>query len=193
MYLTDTYTIGNLKLFLWTPGSNPQLDSKFDILREQQFASADKLRENYSREHFSTCEVLSMVEDDCGNVLSCSSILKRPIWPEGVYRILNRLWKPMERVDFTSKVSAANLLLIRSQIQWLKVNRDAKLYFVSREKLNWTKWAVKIFSQQNLHFNTDSRKFLTCEDVNCQACWQTIIYNGDASLLELWKHIKNDN
>ena len=62
MYSTDTYTIGNLKLFLWTPGSNLELDSKFDILREQQFVSADKLRENYAREHFSTCEVLSMVE-----------------------------------------------------------------------------------------------------------------------------------
>ena len=193
MNSTDIYTTGNLKLFLWLPGSNLELDSKFNILREQQFISTDKLAKNYTHEHFSKCEVLSMVEDDCGNILSCSSVLTKQIWPDGVYRIVNRLWKPTERVDFTNKVSAANLLSVSSQIHWLKTNRDTKLYFVSREKTNWTKWAIKILSQQNLHFNTDSRKFLTCEDVNCQACWQTIIYNGDESLLELWRHIKDDN
>lgn len=171
---------------IWIPGSDNALDAEFNRLRQIQENSDHKLSSNYICSHFSNCEALSMVEQN-GKIISCSSILHREIWPKGTFRVLNRLWKPVNRVFLTREASAVNVLMLKEQIEWLKVNRYSKLFFISRNKENWTSWAIKMLNQKGLYFKTNDKKYLTCENEDDLSCWQKIIYQGDDSLLYLWK------
>ena len=175
-----------MKFHIWTPNSDSILDDQFHELRQKQFTSKHKLRQNYSKSDFDDCLKLTMVEDSSGKILACSSILQRDIWPSGVYRILNRLWKPSNKIFIVKDIAEAIVVTMNNQIEWLKINTDMKLYFISREKPGWTTWAIDKSKRSGFEFKTDPRRFQTCKHFNSERCWQQIIYNGNCSLLNLW-------
>jgi hypothetical protein len=175
-----------MKFHIWTPNTNSELDDKFHNLRQNQFSSGHNLRLNYSKKDFDECLKLTMVEDSSGKMLACASILQRDIWPNGVYRILNRLWKPHNKIFIVKDIAEAIVVLMTNQIDWLKTNTDVKLYFISRQKLNWTTWAIEKSKKAGFMFSTDVRFFQTCKFATSDKCWQQIIYNGDQSLLDSW-------
>ena len=173
----------------WIPGSNPELDFLFNELRERRFRDqSHRLWKNYSKESFNNVAALSITFDDKNNPEVCSSISQSTCWPDDVYRIYNRVWRLTNKKTFLQKLSPTMAAIAQSQIQWLKENTDCKLYFVSRQTANWDEWLIDRFKTgYNMDFKTDNYLYLTCPNECDETCWQRIIYNGDESLLEIWK------
>lgn len=175
----------------WKYRENKQLDELFNELRQRQYANhSDRLWKNYDESILSLSTALSIVFDDNDVPLICSTIAHKSIWPDGVYRIFNRTWKPQYRKESLHRgVSPEMALIGYSQINWLHANTECKLYFFSRETDNWRKWAINSFSKDfNIFFTDGEYDFLTCENTSSDTCWQTIIYNGDFDVLKNWPH-----
>ena len=175
----------------WIPGSDSKLDSIFDSLRDEQYQDrAHRLWENYSKENFNFAVALTIYfENDVP--LLCSSIASRPCWPENIYRILNRTWKPANRLTWPNGVGQNWAITLSSQINWLKENTECKLYFISRQKAGWEDWCIRSFKKHGLEFKTDNYKYLTCPNECDSTCWQKIIYNGSEELLSQWNRQQN--
>lgn len=180
-----------MKTETWIPGSNNQLDTLFDQLREQQFNDkSHKLHKNYSREFYKFCLAFTIVFDDNGMPEMCSSISQRDCWPSNAYRILNRLWKvnDLRKQGAPGIMSESFGLTALSQIDWINNFTNNHLVFISRETENWERWVSRQFKEgYNLNFKMSKYKFLTCPN-ECEAtCWQKIIYIGNDKYLKLWK------
>jgi hypothetical protein len=178
-----------MKTITWRPGSNAQLDEEFENLRQIQFNNTEhRLWKNYSRRAFKFATALTIHWNDLGEPEMCSSIASRNCWPVGAYRILNRLWKSSNKINYPRIMSPSFAETAKSQIAWLKENTDCKLVFISRQTDNWENWVIKNFRDvYGMDFNTDNYKYLTCFSECNPTCWQKIIYNGDVTLLESWK------
>jgi len=179
-----------MRTITWKPGTDPEHDKLFDDLREQHYNDhSHRLWQNYSKEEFNfICPVALTIHFDDNEIPEvCSSISERSCWPNGAYRIHNRVWKCNNRKQFLRKVSPSMGLSAKSQILWLKKNTDAKLYFISRQTNNWDNWMIAHFKEYGINFKTDNYLYLTCPDECDDNCWQRIIYSGNETLLEQWK------
>lgn len=178
-----------MKTYTWIPGTDPKLDSLFDSLREQQYQDkSHRLWKNYSADSFDTAVALTICFNNQGEPEMCSSIASRDCWPTNAFRILNRLWKHSNKINFPRVMSPSFAETAKSQISWLEENADCGLYFISRQTDNWEDWVIKNFSKvYGFQFNKDPYKYLTCPNECDDTCWQRIIYNGDSTVLEQWK------
>jgi hypothetical protein len=174
----------------WAPGSNPELDQLFDQLRDRQYQdTSHRLYKNYSQENFNFSVALTIHFDSNGNPELCSSIASRECWPAGAYRILNRLWKPNNRIAFPRRMSRSFGNTTASQLEWLRTNvPDYKLSFISRQSNNWQQFVIKEMQEQdNIVWHADLYKYLTCPNECDDTCWQHILYQGDEKILLDWK------
>lgn len=177
----------DLHAYTWHKDEMNSYNELFHTLRQKQFENtSDRLHKNYSVDNFANSVAFSIVFNHDTPVL-CSSISIKSCWPKKVYRIFNRLWKPENsRIGYPKVMSASFGFLAKSQVQWLEQNTDCMLYFISRETQNWEKWVANQLLSYNLEFNTSNYKYLTCENLCDDSCWQSIIYHGDATLLDSW-------
>jgi hypothetical protein len=177
-----------MKVKTWSPDTDLVMDQLFDQLREKQYNDkTHRLWKNYSKENFKHAVALTIVfnKDDVPEV--CTSISSRSCWPENVYRIYNRTWKPFNKQKFLRTVTPAMGLAGQDQIAWLK-NKKCDLYFISRETENWQSWMIENFAKDfNINFKSDNYMYLTCPNECDESCWQRIIYNGDENVLKKWK------
>jgi hypothetical protein len=178
-----------MRVETWAKGTVPELDSLFDSLREQQYQNKEhRLWKNYSKDNFDIAIALTICFNDDDQPEMCSSISARTCWPDGAYRILNRLWKHSNKIVYPRVMSDSFGQSAQSQIDWLKSNTSYQLYFISRQTNNWEEWCIKNFRNRfNLPFETDNYKYLTCPNECDDTCWQKIIYNGNTDLLSQWK------
>lgn len=178
-----------MKTITWTPGSNKKLDKTFDQLRDQQYQNTDhRLWKNYGRDSFQFAVALTICFNDDGIPEICSSIASRDCWPTDAYRILNRTWKTTNKQPLMKEISQAMGLATISQIKWLEENTDCELYFISRQTDNWMTWVSRNYKRQfNLDFKVGKNKYLTCPNECDDSCWQSIIYQGNDTLLNHWK------
>lgn len=178
-----------MRTLTWAPGTNPEYDQLFEILRAEHYAdTSHRLWKNYAKEAFKDVAALTIYFDDNGIPEMCSSILARDCWPNGAYRILNRLWKHSNKIVYPRVMSKSFGLSAESQINWLKQHTDYELYFISRETSNWEQWVIRNFNDvYNISFQTDNYKYLTCPNEYDDSCWQKIIYIGNTALLEQWQ------
>jgi hypothetical protein len=178
-----------MKAITWTPGENSNLDQLFDNLREQQYNDrSHRLWKNYSSKSFDFAVAFTIWFNDNDEPEMCSSIASRTCWPKNTYRILNRLWKHSNKITYPRKMSVSFGESAKSQIEWLKLNTNFDLCFMSRQTNNWEEFAIENFHEQlGLYFKTDNYKYLTCPNECDDTCWQKIIYTGNHSVLEQWK------
>lgn len=174
----------------WKPGENSELDKLFDDLREKQYQDkTHRLWKNYSREFLQYTVALTICFDDNNIPEMCSSIASRNCWPNGAYRILNRLWKANNKIAFPRRMSPSFGHSAISQITWLRENTECELYFISRQTPHWEKFVVDEFkTQHNILWQTNENKYLTCPNECDDTCWQKVLYNGNQELLKTWKH-----
>ena len=175
----------------WIPGTNSEYDQLFEVLRKQQYDNHEhRLWENYSRAAFTEVAAKTIHFNDDNTPESCSSITRRACWPNNVYRILNRFWKPFNRLELHQRTMTNSIgESTKSQVKWLSANTNCELYFISRQTAGWQEFVVKCYKRDfNLNFKSDMNMlYLTCADECNDTCWQRIIYNGDESILEKWK------
>lgn len=177
-----------MKSITWEPGTDRYLDQLFDHLREEQYQDrSHRLWKNYSKDSFESAVALTIVFNDSVPEV-CASISNRECWPSNAYRIYNRTWKCSNKKSFLRSVTPAMGAAGVDQVQWLKENTDAELYFISRETDNWQDWMIEHFAKDfSLEFKKDNYMYLTCPNECDDSCWQRIIYNGNEELLETWK------
>lgn len=173
----------------WAPGTNIEHDRLFNNLREQQYQrKTHRLWQNYSERMIADCIACTICFGANGEPEMCSSIAVKSCWPNGAYRILNRLWKHSNKIPYPRVMSPSFAESARSQIEWLREHTDCKLFFISRQTDNWEQWVIENFRDvYSIHFSTDGYKYLTCSDQCDDACWQKIIFNGSKELLQQWK------
>lgn len=173
----------------WRPGTDPKLDSLFDDLREQHYQDrTHRLWKNYHRDAFKEVSALTICFDDKGIPEMCSSILVRDCWPAGAVRVLNRLWKSNNKINYPRTMSASWGLSAQSQFEWMKENLDHDLCFISRQSNNWQDFTRQEFARQfKIHWSSDNFRYLTCSNEDDESCWQHILYLGNEKLLEKWK------
>jgi hypothetical protein len=178
-----------MRTVTWAPGSDLELDKLFNDLREQQYQDrSHRLWENYSRDSFKFAVALTICFDNNDVPEMCASVASRDCWPENVYRILNRLWKHSNKIKYPRTMSPSFADVAKSQIAWLKEHTNYQLYFISRQTDNWEEWVIRNFKEvYDIPFETDKYKYLTCPNECDNACWQKIIYHGDARVLDVWK------
>lgn len=181
--LDETLT---MKTITWAPFTNQEMDKLFDELREIQYKDkTHRLWANYNKDFLNYCVALTMCfEND--QPIACSSISIRDCWPKNCYRILNRTWKPYERLKFPRKLSMSIVESAKNQISWLKANTNMKIVFISRQTTNWDDWLMSNLNSHNLNFTKDRHLYLTCPNTNDDSCWQKIIYQGDEKILLNW-------
>jgi hypothetical protein len=177
-----------METYTWVPGTEPELDKIFDDAREARYQDRHhRLWENYSKDHFESAVALTIAFNKEGIPEMCSSISSRECWPQGAYRILNRLWKHSNKVFYPRVMSLSFAESAKSQIDWLEQHTNCKLFFISRQTDNWQEWVMRNFREvYDVDFSTDTYKYLTCPNECDSTCWQSIIYNGDAELLTDW-------
>lgn len=175
----------------WNIGSNPEYDALFEQLREQHHNDrTHRLWKNYSEQSLKNSGAVArtICFNDQGDPEMCSTISSRSCWPQGAYRILNRLWKHSNKIAFPKKMSPSFGYSAISQIDWLQNNTEYKLYFISRQTDNWQEWVTRNFyNEYGVQFVYNSNKYLTCPGEQDDACWQNIIYNGSEEVLQQWK------
>lgn len=178
-----------MQTITWTPDTDTELDLLFDTLRIQQYNNqSHRLWKNYGSDAFNSVTALSICFNNENQPEICSSIISRPCWPDGVYRIMNRTWKQTNKQTMMKSISPAMADTTANQIQWLKDNTDYQMYFISRETDSWVDWTIDKFkSQYNLEFETTPHKYLTCPNECDDSCWQKIIFNGNTDILTSWK------
>jgi hypothetical protein len=181
-----------MRAVTWKPGTDVFLDSLFDELREKRYSDkSHHLWKNYSKEElevWSGSIAYTICFDDHDNPEMCSTISSRDCWPKKTYRILNRLWKNSNIINYPVIMSPSFGYTAKSQIDWLRENTSYELYFISRQKENWEKWVIRMFKQHyDLSFQTDNYKYLTCPNECDDTCWQKIIYQGNSAILNQWK------
>lgn len=171
----------------WT--IDPALDAIYEDLRKKHYINTGhRLYKNYSQNHIQEVSAKSIYWGHSGEPEIVSSILARPCWPDGTFRILNRLWKPKMLTNPIFEINEGFSKLIEDQISWCEL-RGAKGFFMSRQgDTAWREWAVdKLQQQTNLEFHLPDEKFLTCSNEDLDDCWQKIIYYGDLEQLDSWK------
>lgn len=178
-----------MEAITWVPGTNPELDKLFEVLRIEQYNDhSHRLWKNYGADSFASVTALTICFNDSYQPEICSSITSKDCWPTNVYRIHNRVWKITNKKEYLRTISLGMGIAAQSQIEWLCNNTKSELYFISRQTNNWNNWMIKHFSESfGIHFKTDKYAYLTCPNECDETCWQTIIYNGDEQLLTKWK------
>lgn len=171
----------------WIPGTDRNLDNLFEELRNNFYCSQHHpLWYNYNKDHFQTCSALTISFDNHTPIF-CSSILERKIWPDGVFRIMNRYWRVGNDHTLLKTISPGSGEMTMSQIAWVKSQPKFQLAFISRQYDFWQEFIAKEYRQRyNIEFEIDNYKYLTCENMNDDTCWQRIIYQGNADILSQW-------
>ncbi len=169
---------------------NPEL---FDIYyRELKFHAAmtdRKLASNYRIENMDINSQLAFsiaYNEMVDSPTILSSIYRRSTWPVGMYRILNRTWKPLGEEDIlpTRKVNALWAEMIDSQIHWLKTNvSEYTTAIISREHNSRN---TLIHLMEDVHETSinrfellDERVWLCENKSNPESCYQDVIYTGE--------------
>lgn len=176
---------------IWIPGTDGELDDLFDMHRQTHYNDeSHRLHNNYSREAFAEVSALSITfENDEPSMFG--SILQRSCWPDKAYRICNRTWKSKEQRLVTGSMHGPSPVfseMITAHVDYVKLNFNWDLLFISRQTDNWQRVAKTTFKRRlNLEFEYDNYKYLTCENECDDTCWQNILYMGDDSVLSTWK------
>lgn len=181
---------GKFRDVVTTWKTDPLLDLIYDDLRQQHYNRQHlRLYRNYSHDHVKEVSVKSIYWRDDGSPGIICSVLGRKCWPQGTYRILNRLWKPTINTGPRRGIDHGFSMLVINQTQWC-MDRGARAVFMSRQTDGWTRWAGEHFNRSTgLFFECPTGRYLTCDDDENNECWQKILIHGDVnSVLNTWRN-----
>lgn len=157
---------------------------------------ARKLSNNYQIHNMSIDDQLVFsigYQYDVDDPFGLSSVYRRDSWPLGVYRILNRTWKPLGELDdgVTLKLDQIWIDMIDDQIRWLRCNvPDYKAAIISREhdSRKFLQHLIKKLdaSSTNKFTLCDSRIWLCENKNNPNGCYQDVLYTGESEVIETW-------
>lgn len=160
----------------------------FDYYRDLEAKSDSPLASNYNTKNFILSEqsILSYYKKDIDSDPSTfSTIYRRNWWPQGCYRIINRMWQYPRNKKIKGDVGQHVYHMIQSQIHWCLEQEDFRLAFISRQNVNrlYDRFIIGL-DKLNLSFEKGP-KIWVCKG-SSQDCFQNILYYGDSSILDNW-------
>jgi hypothetical protein len=168
-----------IKTYTWI--SNSELQSRFDSARLQIAASDHPLAINY-KDRFNESEIVAYsisCTDD--TVYLCGSIARKPYWPAGVYRVLNRLFKPTPKDVFTKRIESFWVDMALQQVEFCKTLPDFRSAIISR-KLGYKKalGRLKLYiNERGVDCDVWDSDIWVCNDYNNPECQQNILSFGE--------------
>ncbi len=168
-----------INTYTWT--NDPLLQKRFDLAREQISRSSHPLAVNY-RENFNSSEIIaySMSCTD-EEVFLCSSIARKEYWPIGVYRVINRVFKPEPKETFTKNIEAYWVDMILQQVDFCKSLPDFRTAIITR-KLGYTSTLShlgKYLTDRGLNNAVWDRPVWVCNDYHNPECQQNVLAIGE--------------
>ena len=160
----------------------------FEESRALEASQTNSLAVNYSdQNYFLDQQIRFFIGFDKDVPVVFSSIFRLDWWPEGAYRILNRLWKPNKNATIKKTIDPLFFIMVTAQTEWLSTQPNFKVAFVSRQ--GNSKKYLKYFAEQNNCNGNNMNEFdlpiRTCQGPDCD-CLQNIVYIGDRAVLEGW-------
>ncbi len=156
------------------------LQEKFDHARNQIANSSHPLSCNYA-ENFNSKEILACsmsFEND--QILLCSSIARKDYWPTGVYRILNRVFKPQPTQSFTKKIESYWADMVEQQLEFCKAISGFKTAIVTRKLgyVNTLKQLSNTIGSKQIESYVYEKPVWICNDYHNPECLQNVLYIG---------------
>jgi hypothetical protein len=167
-----------INTYTWTQDSALQL--RFDLARETIARSNHPLANNYQC-NFNSSEIIaySMSCTD-REVYLCSSIARKSYWPQGVYRVLNRVFKPVPKDVFTKSIEDFWTDQVVQQLEFCKTLSDFKTAIVSR-KLGYKRTLSHLqnyLALRNIVATVWAQPVWVCDDYHNPECQQNILAIG---------------
>lgn len=167
-----------INTYTWVQDNMLQL--RFDLARETIARSNHPLADNYQH-NFNSNEIVaySMSCTDT-EVYLCSSVARKSYWPAGVYRVLNRVFKPVPKDVFTKSIQDFWTDQIVQQLEFCKTLPGFKTAIVSR-KLGYTKTLSHLQSYlalRNIVATVWDQPVWICNDYHNPECQQNVLAIG---------------
>lgn len=148
------------------------LESNFESVRHQAAdPERNVLYENYSTKRIQRAENIahSLVSENSVPYL-ISTILVRPVFPQGYARVLSKLWKNIDqRNSFGLKLDSMDVrYMLNEQISWLKrVRPDIHTIFVSWQPNEFSPGMATWWKKRMVRYNEDwqlsDNRIRTCD------------------------------
>lgn len=177
----------NIKIVTFV--SNESEIANFNAARNMIANSNHKHSANYS-EGFNISQIVAFTNGYVNNELEmCSSISRNPDWPIGVYRILNRLFKPFVDERFTKTIEPIWVEMISNQIEYCKNNLlDFNTAIITR-KIGYKNSLAGLqdkMIEKNYTFKLWKDSAWVCSDKKNQGCLQDVMSFGSYLTEELF-------
>jgi hypothetical protein len=156
------------------------MQEKFDHARNQIANSQHPLSCNYA-ENFNSKEILACsMSYEQGEIFLCSSIARKEYWPIGVYRILNRVFKPQPTQSFTKKIQSYWADMVEQQLEFCQRIPDFQTAIVTRKLgyVNTLKQLSTTINSKQIQSCLYDRPVWICNDYHNPECLQNVLYIG---------------
>lgn len=164
---------------LWQ--DNSALQKIFDKERNQIAHTDHPLAVNYST-WFDPKEIIAYtMSAERGSVYLCSTIGRKDYWPEGTYRVLNRLFKGKPQNIVSKNITNYWHDQVKAQIEFLKTLPDFRTAIISR-KQGYRRVLGKFrdeLAEHGIDFTLSEKPVWVCNDFNNPECLQDILFFGE--------------
>ncbi len=166
--------------------SNKSLQNKFNTAREMIANSEHPHAENYST-WFDTSEIIAYsMSYDKDDIYLCSTIGRKPYWPTGVYRVINRVFKPVPKNIVTKNIEHFWADMIVQQLEFCQTLEDFECAIVTR-KQGYTRTLKQLaasMEERDVEFKLYKHPVWVCDDCHNPDCKQNLIYFGNSKILK---------
>lgn len=168
---------------------NDPLIKEFETGRQIQELRDDYFSTNYTLDNFKFEDQTAFSIGYKNNKpYLFSTIFRRPWWPLGVYRILNRTWKISRQDNLSKAIDPIFLDMVDSQLAWLRDNSNFEVAIISREH-NSRNTLINVRDLLNIRghkFSLHDSRIWVCKGPS-DNCFQDILYTGKGEIVSTWK------
>jgi hypothetical protein len=168
---------------------NKILQCKFENSLIKIAQSNHRLSKNYSSGFLRDEIIAYSMSYDNDQVYLCSTIGTKKTWPVGVYRLINRVFKPNPTGDFTKNIQSFWVDMIHQQLEICKQQQDFQTAIITRQA-----GYRNTLNQLKLHINTPDNKFhllerpvWVLENFSNPECYQDVLFYGNQIPLKNFK------
>lgn len=169
---------------LWQ--DNNLLQKLFDKERKKIAQTDHPLAVNYST-WFDPKEIIAYtMSTENEHVYLCSTIGRKDYWPEGTYRVLNRLFKGEPQDIVTKNITSFWHEHVKAQIDFLKTVPGFRTAIISRKqgyRRALTKFKDEL-SDWDMKFFLSERPVWVCNDCQNLECLQDVLFFGENCINE---------
>ena len=169
---------------LWQ--DNTSLQKLFDRERSKIAQTDHPLAVNYST-WFDPREILAYtMSAEKSRVYLCSTIGRKDYWPEGTYRVLNRLFKGSPQDIVTKNITSYWHEHVKAQVDFLKTVPGFRTAIISRKQ--GYRRALSKFKNElenwNMEFTLSDEPVWLCNDFHNPECLQDVLFFGEDCIKE---------